>query len=131
MLKTLLWIAVMSLLAVWSLLGWAAYAVASWSGWGSGSTIALPAWIDSWTPPPWAAPWFPAGSLDAVKGLFSAWAPLIDSSLPIVQGVAAWLPPIVVALWTVGVLVVLGLGILGTVLLRLLRGNARRAPEAD
>ncbi len=39
MLKTLLWIAVMSLLAVCSLLGWAAYAVASSSCWGWASWV--------------------------------------------------------------------------------------------
>lgn len=109
----LIWFAVISLLALWSLAAWALHAVAVWtvsnasalSGAASGaSTMALPDWLAPWVPPE-VAQW----ASQAMGGL----APFIDSLLQAAPALAGGLTVATWVIWGIGsvLLALLGAGL--------------------
>lgn len=126
MLHAIVWILVLVLFAAWSVIAWAAHALAGWSGWSSGSLAGLSAWIAGWTLPSYLASWFPPAALDAAKQALTALAPVLERVLQIVPGVAAWLGPMIVILWGVGVLFLLLAGAASSLMLRWLGRRGAR-----
>lgn len=114
----LIWLTALLLIVLWSLFAWAAHALAGWSGWtawAGGGTGDWRAWIDALVLPAWLAPWLPAPSLETVKALLVAWAPLMESLVASMPALLSWLPALVLVIWAVGTgLLVLG-GVLGSV----------------
>lgn len=106
----LMWLSLLLLLLLWSLLAWAARALAGWSGWSAwaGGGGDWKAWIDALQMPAWLVPWLPAPSLEAVKAMLAASAPMLEWAVASAPALLAWLPTMVLALWLVGA-VLLGL----------------------
>lgn len=126
----LVWLTTLLLVVLWSLLAWAAHALAGWSGWtawAGGGSGDWRAWIDALVLPAWLAPWLPAPSLEAVKAMLVAWAPLMESLAARMPDLLSWLPALVLAIWVVGtVLLVLG-GVLASVAIGVWRRNVQPA----
>lgn len=120
----LVWLPTLLLIVLWSLFAWAAHALAGWSGWtawAGGGTGDWRAWIDALALPAWLAPWLPAESLEAVKTMLVAGAPLMEWLVASMPALMAWLPALVLVIWAVGTgLLVLG-GVLGSVAVGLWR----------
>ncbi|WP_382164118.1 hypothetical protein [Hydrogenophaga sp. ANAO-22] len=114
----LVWLPTLLLIVLWSLFAWAAHALAGWSGWtawAGGGSGDWRAWIDALALPAWLAPWLPAESLEAVKAMLVAGAPLMEWLVASMPALMAWLPALVLAIWAAGAgLLVLG-GVLGSV----------------
>lgn len=114
----LVWLTALLFVVLWSLFAWAAHALAGWSGWtawAGGGAGDWRAWIDALALPAWLAPWLPAPSLEAVKAMLVAWAPLMEGVVASMPALLSWLPALVLVIWAVGTgLLVLG-GVLGSV----------------
>lgn len=110
----LVWLSLSLLLLLWSLLAWAAHALAGWSGWSawaSGGSGDWQAWIGTLELPAWLAPWLPAQSLEAVKAMLAAFAPMIEWAAASAPALMAWLPTLVFVLWAVGAVLLVLAGI--------------------
>ena len=113
----LVWLPLSLLLLLWSLLAWAAHALAGWSGWsawatgGGAGTAGWQAWIGALELPAWLAPWLPAQSLEAVKAMLAASAPMIEWAVASAPALMAWLPALVFGLWVVGAVLLVLAGI--------------------
>ena len=126
----LVWVPTLLLVVLWSLLAWAGHALAGWSGWtawASGGTGDWRPWIDALTLPPWLEPWLPAQSLEALKSLLVAWAPLMESLASRMPDLLSWLPALVLAAWAAGTLVLVLGGVLGSVAIGVWRRSAQPA----
>jgi len=113
----LVWLPLSLLLLLWSLLAWAAHALAGWSGWsawataGGAGTAGWQAWIGALELPAWLAPWLPAQSLEAVKAMLAASAPMIEWAVASAPELMAWLPALVFGLWVVGAVLLVLAGV--------------------
>lgn len=110
----LVWLSLFLLLLLWSLLAWAAHALAGWSGWSAwagGGGGDWKAWIDALQLPAWLAPWLPAQSLEAVKAMLAASAPMIEWAVASAPALMAWLPTLVLGLWGVGAVLLVLAGV--------------------
>lgn len=126
----LVWMPTLLLVALWSLLAWAAHALAGWSGWtarAGGGIDDLRAWIDAIVLPAWLEPWLPAESLGAVKAMLVAWAPLMESLAARMPDLLAWLPATVLAIWAAGTMLLVLAGVLASVAIGIWRRNVRPA----
>ena len=126
----LVWLPTLLLIVLWSLFAWAAHALAGWSGWtawAGGGSGDWRAWIDALALPAWLAPWLPAESLEAVKAMLVAGAPMMEWLVASMPALMAWLPVLVLVIWAVGTgLLVLG-GVLGSVAVGLWRRKLQPA----
>lgn len=129
----LVWLATLMLVLLWSLLAWAAHALAGWQGWtawaagGTGGTEGWQAWIDALALPAWLAPWLPAQSLEAVKAMVGAAAPLIEWLAASMPALLSWLPGLVLAVWVAGTVLLLLGGALGSAAIGLWRRKLKPA----
>lgn len=116
----------MALLAAgWSLACWALHRLLSGlggGGWG---------WLEQWAVPVWLADWLPMAAITALKAALTswlaAWGPWLESLLGQAPGLLAWLTPLLWLAWATGVLLLVGLGLAGSVLVLALRDPAPRA----
>lgn len=126
----LVWLPALLLIVLWSLFAWAAHALAGWSGWtawAGGGTGDWRSWIDVLALPAWLAPWLPAESLEAVKAMLVAGAPMMEWLVASMPALMSWLPALVLAIWAAGTgLLVLG-GVLGSVAVGLWRRKLQPA----
>lgn len=132
MFYVLSWLTVASLLALWSLATWAVHGLAVWSvthaavlsGAASGAGgIALPAWL---------APWVPDELVQAMTQLAAGFGPLVDSLLQAVPALAGGLTAVAWAVWALGGVVLLLLGVALHLMIALWRrrGSGGAGPSA-
>ena len=113
----LVWLSLALLLLLWSLLAWATHALAGWSGWSAWATAGgagaddWQAWIGALELPAWLAPWLPAQSLEAVKAMLAAAAPMLEWAAASAPALLAWMPTMVFALWAVGAVLLVLAGV--------------------
>lgn len=113
----LVWLSMLLLLLLWSLLAWAAHALAGWSGWsawatgGGAGTAGWQVWIGALELPAWLAPWLPAQSLEAVKAMLAASAPMIEWAVASAPALMAWLPTLVLVFWGGGAVLLVLAGV--------------------
>ncbi len=110
----------MALLATgWSLACWALYRLLNDLGSGAWS------WLEQWAVPVWLADWLPMAAITALKSALTAWlaawGPWFESLFDQAPGLLAWLTPLLWLAWTAGLLVLAGLGLVGSVLVVALR----------
>lgn len=115
----LIWISIAALLGLWTLVIWTADAVLTWPGWQADAMATWPAWVVSLQPPLWLAPWLPEGWLDAARQTLLDWAPAIQASLQQIPGLSGWLSAIAWAVWLIGALGFLLMGIAASAIARL------------
>lgn len=121
MIHALVWLAVGTLLASWSLLAWAAHALLAWSVRGDAASLPLAEWVGRLALPEWLAPWVPAAAFEPFKAALVAAAPVLETVIGWVPGIAAWLAPAVVAAWALGAVLLVVLGVIGSLLARSLQ----------
>jgi hypothetical protein len=125
------WLAVASLLALWSLAAWALHAVAVWSVSNAGALTGAASGVGSIALPDWLAPWVPAELLQAVKQLMTGLGPLVDSLLQAAPALAGGLTLATWVIWSIGsvLLVLLGAGLHLLIALWRRRGGSGAGPR--
>jgi len=125
------WLAVASLLALWSLAAWALHAVAVWSVSNAGELTGAASGVGSIALPDWLAPWVPAELLQAVKQLMTGLGPLVDSLLQAAPALAGGLNVATWVIWSIGsvLLVLLGAGLHLLIALWRRRGGGGAGPR--
>ena len=125
------WLAVASLLALWSLAAWALHAVAVWSVSNAGALTGAASGVGSIALPDWLAPWVPAELLQAVKQLMTGLGPLVDSLLQAAPALAGGLTLATWVIWSIGsvLLVLLGAGLHLLIALWRRRGGGGAGPR--
>lgn len=117
-LLTLLWTGA-CLALHWLLTGpdWSAGAVQDWMG-----------WLERWQIPVWLAAWLPMDAITALKAWLTALGPWIESLLAHAPALLTWLVPLLWIGWGLGVVVLVLLGVMGSVLVAALRRPASPVP---
>lgn len=113
--------AVFSLLVLWSLAAWVFHSLAVWTVSNAGALAAGSGAIDVLSVPAWLAPWVPGEFVVTLNSMIPALMPTLESLL-------AWLPALsggitiaVWAVWGIGVVILIVLGIFVAGLISLLR----------
>jgi len=132
MFYVLSWLAVASLLALWSLAAWALHAVAVWSVSNVGALSGAASGVGSIALPDWLAPWVPTELVQAVTQMAAGLGPLVDSLLQAVPFLAGGLTVIAWVVWALGGVLLLVLGAALHLLISLWRrrGSGGSGPSA-
>ena len=118
------WLAVFSLLALWSLAAWAFHSVTAWTvantgalagGSGAAQVLRVPVWLAPWVPPELAL---------ALDSMASALAPAIQAALGWAPALADGLSVAVWLVWGIGSVLLVVLGFLATGVIAVLRRRA-------
>jgi len=117
----LVW-ALVALVAIpWSLACLAAHWLLTGADWAGGPGQATVQWLEQWRIPVWLAEWLPMASITLIKTWLTTLLPWVESMLaqaPVLQG---WLAPLLWIGWALGLLLLLVLGVAGSVLVVALR----------
>ncbi len=124
----LVWALTAACAAGWSLLCWAVYQLATGPDWQALGDVAWLDWLTQWRIPVALADWLPLGVIGELQVWLTALGPWMESALSHAPGLLAWLGPLVWLGWGLGMLVLLLLGVVGSVLVAVLRRAA--APAA-
>jgi hypothetical protein len=115
------WVAVLSLLALWSLSAWAFHAITAWTVANAGSLAGGAGADEGWRMPDWLAPWMPAEFALALKSMAAALMPAIDAVLAWAPALAGGLSVVVWVVWGLGSVLLIVLGLVATGLIAMLR----------
>jgi hypothetical protein len=115
------WFVVLSLLALWSLAAWAFHAVAAWTVTNAGVLAGGAGVSMGWRLPDWLSPWVPAELAAALAATAQALAPAVKAMLDWAPSLAGVLSVGVWVIWAVGGALLVGLGILASGLIAVLR----------
>ena len=110
--------------ASWSFLCWVLHLLvtgADWQALGDGAWLD---WLTQWRIPAGLADWLPLGAIGALQAWLTALGPWVESALSHAPGLLGWLAPLVWAGWALGLLVLVLLGVVGSVLVAVLRRAA-------
>jgi hypothetical protein len=132
MFYALSWFAVLSLLALWSLVTWALHAIAVWTVSSAGAVTGAASGVEGLKLPDWLAPWVPPEVAQAMTSLLSGLGPLFDSLLQAAPSLASGLTVMTWVIWGLGsgLLVLLGAGLHWVIATWRRRGRASRAQPA-
>jgi len=121
MFYALSWLAVFSLIALWSLAVWAFHSITAWTvsnagvlaaGTGAGEGLRLPDWLAPWVPPEFAL---------ALNSMASAVTPAIETVLGWAPALAGGLSVALWVVWGLGSILLIVLGFVATGLIAVLR----------
>ena len=112
MFYALSWFAVLGLLALWSLAAWALHWAAAWTVANAGAMAGSSASIEGLRVPAWLAPWIPPELAQALTSWLAALAPVIRAVLDWAPALADGLSVAIWVLWAIGSAILLGLGLL-------------------
>ena len=117
MFHALSWFAVLSLLALWSLAAWAFHSAAAWATSNVGAVAGVSGPVETMRVPAWLAPWIPPELAVVLTSTLSAAAPAIQTVLDWAPALAGGLSVAIWAVWAIGavLIVLLGLVLSGTV----------------
>jgi hypothetical protein len=120
----LVWLGMLLLLGFWSLGVWLLYAAAAWAVGQAGALSGVPGLVQALELPAWLGPWVPPelvpvftgllGALEPLMALMIQWAPALGGGLLLL----AW------ALWGLGLVMILLLGLALTALVLFLRRSS-------
>jgi hypothetical protein len=132
MFYALSWFAVLSLLALWSLVAWALHAIAVWTISNAGAVTGAASGFEGLKLPDWLAPWVPPEVAQAMTSLLSGLGPLFDSLLQAAPSLAGGLTVMTWVFWGLGsgLLVLLGAGLHWVIATWRRRGRAYGAQPA-
>lgn len=115
-----------TLFVLWSLAAWAFHSVAAWTVSNAGVLAGGSGAIDGLRAPDWLAPWIPPEFALAFTSMLSASSPAIEASLNQAPALAGGLSVAVWAVWGVGSVLIVILGLVCSRLITVLR----RRPSA-
>ena len=121
MLYALSWSVTFILLALWSLAAWAFHSIAAWTVSNAGVLAGGTGVIQSLRVPDWVAPWIPPEFVAAFTSMLSGLSPAIEAALNQAPALASGLSVAVWAVWGIGSLVIVILGVVCGRLITLLR----------
>lgn len=110
MVYALLWLGVLSLLALWSLAAWAMHALAVWTLAQTGALSGAASDLGTLPVPGWMSPWVPLELVQAVSQWLATLGPWLDSLLQAAPSLAGGLTVAAWAVWGLGSLLLLLLG---------------------
>ena len=114
--------------AGWSLLCWAMHQLLTGPQWLALGDDAWLDWLSHWRLPAWLADWLPLGGVGQLQVWLLGLGPWIESLLVHVPGVLSWLTPVLWLAWAIGMLLLLLVGLAGSVLVAAVRRST--APQA-
>jgi len=120
------WSVMFILLVLWSLAAWAFHLVAVWTVSNAGVLAGGSGAIDDLRAPDWLAPWIPPELALAFTSMLSALSPGIEAALNQAPALAGGLSVAVWAVWAVGSVLIVILGLVCSRLITVLR----RRPSA-
>lgn len=122
----LVW-ALVALVAVpWTLACLAAHWLLTGPDWSSGGVQDWMAWLEQWRIPVELAAWLPMEAITALKAWLTALGPWVEQALAMAPALLGWLVPLLWLGWGLGLLVMLLVGVAGSVLV----AAVRRPPAA-
>ena len=98
--------------------------------WSGAPVQAWLAWLDQWRIPLWLADWLPMDAVTALKTWLTLMGPWVERLVAQAPSLLGWLVPLVWIGWGLGMLVLLLMGLAGSVLVRALRRPAPVQPAA-
>jgi hypothetical protein len=104
------WIAVLSLLALWSLAAWALHAAAVWTVSHAGAVTGVASGVGGLRLPDGLAPWVPPEIAQAMTALLSGLARVVESLLQAAPALAGGLTVAAWVIWGLGSVLLLLLG---------------------
>ena len=126
----LLW-ALLALVAVpWTLACIALHALLTSLDGSGGDVQAWLAWLEQWRVPAWLAVWLPMESITALKTWLTTLGPWFESLLAGAPTLLGWLVPLVWIGWGLGLVVLVMLGVAGSVLVSVMRRHQLPRPAA-
>lgn len=117
MLYLISWGVVVLLLALWTLIAWAADAVLVWTLTHAGTLGAQVPGATGIDLPAWFSPWLTAESSEWLAALSGAVMQVVQSLLQFAPALADGLGVVVWVVWAIGGLLLLGLGVAGHLLI--------------
>jgi hypothetical protein len=132
MFVALVWISVVSLLALWSLTAWALHAAAVWALSSAGTLGGVTASGGGLSWPAWLAPWVPSELTQALDALLAGLVPALQSALSAAPALAGGITVATWLVWALGavLLVVLGIAAHGAVALWRRRDGGDAVPPS-
>ena len=121
MFYALSWSVTFILLALWSLAAWAFHSIAAWTVSNAGVLAGGTGAIQSLRVPDWLAPWIPPELALALTSMMPGLSPAIEAALNQASALAGGLSAAVWAVWGVGSLVIVILGVVCSRVITLLR----------
>ena len=121
----LVWLPLLSLLALWTLGCWIAKGLLSWEGWRRAID-----WAKELPPldlPPWLADWLGLGTLEWLRERLVEWGPELQSAMTGLPDLGSGLLWLLGALWLAGVLSLCFVGLVASVAIAAIR-RGRAAP---
>jgi hypothetical protein len=112
------------LLALWSLAAWAFHSIATWSVSNAGVLAEGSGAIESFRVPDWLAHWIPPELALAATSIPSALGPAIETALNQAPALTGGLSVAVWAVWGVGCVLIIILGLVCSRLITVLRRRA-------
>jgi hypothetical protein len=122
------WALVAMLAAPWTLACMGLHWLLSGPDWSVGDTDTWLRWLERWQIPVWLADWLPMASVTALKAWLTALGPWVESLLAQAPALLTWLVPLLWIAWGLGLLVLVMLGVAGSVLVVALRRPAPPRP---
>jgi hypothetical protein len=122
------WALVALVAAPWTLVCMGLHWLLSGPDWSVGDTDTWLRWLEQWQIPVWLADWLPMASVTALKAWLTALGPWVESLLAQAPALLTWLVPLLWIAWGLGLLVLVMLGVAGSVLVVALRQPAPPRP---
>jgi len=113
MLYALSWFVVLAMLALWSLGAWAFHALGAWAVSSAGVLTGAASGGDGFRLPDWLSPWVPQEAVEAMTAFLAGLAPVVEGLLQAAPVLAGALSVVTWAIWGLGsvLLVLLGVGL--------------------
>lgn len=115
------WFAVLSLLALWTLLAWGFHSIVAWTVLNAGALKGGSGEILALRVPDWLAPWMPPELASALTAMVSAITPAADLLIGFAPGLAGVLSVAVWVVWAIGTALLIALGMVLSGVIALLR----------
>ena len=126
----LVW-ALVALVAIpWSLACLAMHWLLTGPDWDSGQMQGWMQWLEQWRIPIWLTEWLPMATITMLKAWLTTLAPWVESMLASAPALLGWLLPLLWIGWAIGLLLLVVLGVAGSVLVTALRRPRPASPPS-
>lgn len=124
----LVWALIALLALPWTGASLAAHWLLTGPDWSVGGMQGWMAWLEQWRIPVWLAAWLPMEAVTTLKAMLTTLGPWLEDALAMAPALAGWLVPLLWLGWGLGLLVLVLLGVAGSVLVAAVRRERRLVP---